>query len=65
MYDLLARFWDPICGEFGREERRANREPLTRSEALAYLDELRPCVDPDYRGQGQALLSIRYKFVTG
>lgn len=57
-YNVLCRFWDPICGKFGKTEELANISPLSRDEADAMFADLQPCLS-DYRGQGQGLLALR------
>lgn len=59
VFDVLIRAWNPTCGKGGHIEEPANTEPLTEQEADAMVEELTPCVDVDYHGQGQTLHSVR------
>lgn len=52
--------WDPIRGYLARSTdwTRANKAPLTASEAIAMRDDLAAHVD-DYRGQGLSIHAVR------
>lgn len=60
MFRLLAKYWDPIMGHCGTDEVDVTTEPLvTHEEAESIYREFKNLVEPNYRGQGSAMLSLR------
>jgi hypothetical protein len=58
-------FWSPIEGHTPSKPIACCPNPLTRDEVTEVMNELTPCLDPLYRGQGLALLSLSIKELQG
>ncbi len=57
--NVEVRFWCPTTGKLGTDWERCHTESLSESEAEAMHADLAVLAEPDYRGQGLALLEVR------
>jgi hypothetical protein len=63
MFEVYIVVWDPIRNKLGRYEEPATNLAMTEQEADKLLAELP--IEPDYQGQGLALLAARKVRVAG